>query len=275
MFIELRWSPDSFRDERRPGNRKKKFFCGSSRSTDRRTWNNWRAKSRANKLRYEGEGWDKLMPRAFHQINVAPTLIKAKSLYRMSCGDGKKRRIKRDVPTRENASSWLSALNDACLRNNEPPCPYSQRHIHDTKRKILAMTGKVTLAQGVHIHTHIYTHIQRQLSSSRNRTARFDDSKSGKQFEAARSAGINSLSKLRASATRFVPFLWRTTVIDEPSSSRNDGMYRTKERASLSPPHPRPYPSIIHVDNLTCRRLRGKSCSLVIESATVGWLFPV
>ncbi|CAL1688511.1 unnamed protein product [Lasius platythorax] len=40
------------------------------------------------------------------------------------------------------------------------------------------------------------------ICSSRNRMAWFDDSKSGEQFEAAHSAGINSLSKLRASATR-------------------------------------------------------------------------
>lgn len=57
----------------------------------------------------------------------------------------------------------------------------------------------------------------RAISSSRNRRAWFDDSKSEEQFGAAHSAGINSLSKLRATV---VSFLWRTTVIDEPSSSR-------------------------------------------------------
>lgn len=127
-----------------------------------------------------------------------------------------------------------SALNDTCLRNNEAPCLHSRTATYPWYETEDSRCD----GQSYYSHGECNTHIRRQLSSSRNRTARFDDSKSGEQFKAARSAGINSLSKLRASATRFVPFLWRTTVIDEPSSSRNDGVYRTKGRASLSAPHP-------------------------------------
>jgi len=82
----------------------------------------------------------------------------------------------------------------------------------------------------------------RAISSLRNKRTRFDDSKSGEQFGAAHSTGINSLSKLRATV---VSFLWRTTVIDEPSSSQSDGMYHAKGRPLLPL---LPSPSIVAVD---------------------------
>lgn len=148
----------------------------------------------------------------------------------MSCGDGKKGiagnhfkhecRIKRDIfvtwkrTFTITSASVLHRSKWHSLRNNQLPCLYSRTATATTKRawKILAATSKVTLASECKTE-----HTESRLSSSRNRTAWFDDWKSGEQFETAHSAGINSLSKLRERTRRIVPFLWRTTVIDEPS----------------------------------------------------------
>jgi len=109
---------------------------------------------------------------------------------------------------------------------------HSDRAANVCDKMVFVVTGEVARSA---------TH--RAISSLRNRRTRFDDSKSGEQYGAAHSTGINSLSKLQATV---VSFLWRTTVIDELSSSQSDGMYHAKGKPPLFPLPPSP--SIVAVD---------------------------